>query len=226
VAGKGYGQAHDEPPIFLKFYDRFVSSLHIFGYNVLVILGPVLKLSSHERLDTPSRGISIVLKQALGGQGMDGKFMTIPQAMLGDRRLEPLDMVVYAALSSFADSGGEAWPSLATIARRGNVSRSTVARALPRLTKAGYIVKERRCRDGKAHAFDSTLYRLPFRRGEVVSKRDGAVSEGDVRLCPPEIQVVSERHSNYNHRTRLRGARSLRAPLTIRFGRNVGRHKR
>jgi DNA-binding transcriptional ArsR family regulator len=129
-------------------------------------------------------------------------FMMIPSEMLGDKRLEPLDMVVYAALDSFADSVGEAWPSLVTIAERGNVSRSTVTRALPRLIKAGYVAKELRRGGGKAGAFNSTMYRLSFRRGEAVSERDGAVSDGDARLCPSEIRVVSERHSNYNHITK------------------------
>jgi hypothetical protein len=39
---------------------------------------------------------------------MNGKFTVIPKEMLGDSKLEPLDIVVYAALDSFLDSDGSA----------------------------------------------------------------------------------------------------------------------
>jgi len=139
---------------------------------------------------------------------MNGKFAAIPKEMLGDMRLEPLDIVVYAALDSFVDSDGSAWPSISTLAERAGVSRRTVTRSLPRLAGAGYIVRERRRKAGGQKAFDSTLYRMPFRCDGVVSENQKVVSDGDgvasdrpERLCPAGVEVMPERHSKYTHIT-------------------------
>ena len=138
---------------------------------------------------------------------MKGKFMLIPDEMLGDSRLKPLDMVVYGALDSFADSDGKAWPSIPTIAERSNVSSATVKRALSRLENAGYIARRRRCRPGTKE-YDSTLYTLFFRSGSDGSERTyegSGVSEVGShefgRSALPVQEVGSERAGNYNHRT-------------------------
>ena len=138
---------------------------------------------------------------------MKGKFMLIPDEMLGDNRLKPLDMVAYAALDSFADSSGAAWPSIPTIAERGSVSPATVKRALSRLEKAGYIIRQRRCRTGTKE-FDSTLYTLPFRHGRDDSERTEVSSSmpevGSLECGRSALSVQgvgSERAGNYNHRT-------------------------
>jgi DNA-binding transcriptional MocR family regulator len=139
---------------------------------------------------------------------MKSKFMLIPDEMLGDSRLRPLDMVVYAALDSFVDSDGEAWPSIPTIARRCNVSPATVKRALSRLENAGYIVRRRRCKSGTKE-FDSTLYTLSFRcagAGSARTENGSGVSEvgslkgGESALSVQEVS--SERAGNYTHRTK------------------------
>ncbi|MCL2009126.1 MAG: helix-turn-helix domain-containing protein [Synergistaceae bacterium] len=138
---------------------------------------------------------------------MKGKFMLIPEEILGDSRLKPLDMVVYGTLDSFADSDGKAWPSIPTIAERGSVSSATVKRALSRLESAGYINRRQRCKPGTKE-FDSTLYMLSFRSGSDGSERTGegsCVSEvGSLKYGRSVLsvqEVGSDRAGNYTHRT-------------------------
>jgi hypothetical protein len=135
------------------------------------------------------------------------KFTMLPIEMLGDSRLQPLDIVVYAVLDSFAGSAGEAWPSLRAIAERGKVSSATVKRALPRLESAGYIVRRRRYKP-ESKEFDNTLYTLPFRSGKEGSGRtEDSSNEAEAGsleytgLAPSVQEVGSESSRNYNHRT-------------------------
>ena len=139
---------------------------------------------------------------------MDGRFAAIPKPLLDNQNLIALDTAVYAALDSFANNNGEAWPSLQSIAERAKVSPATVKRSIPRLENAGYIVKQRRRVPGQKE-FDSTFYRLPFRYGEAGSEiagdGSGRIEVGSPeydRLAPPAQKVGSERDSNENHTTR------------------------
>jgi hypothetical protein len=135
------------------------------------------------------------------------KFTMLPLEMLGDIRLQSLDIVVYAALDSFADSAGSAWPGLQSIAERGRVSPATVKCSIRRLQSAGYILKEQRRVTGKKE-FDTTLYKLSFRAGDIGSATAEVESAGaeagssEHRGLIPSVQEVgSESSSNYNHRT-------------------------
>jgi hypothetical protein len=138
------------------------------------------------------------------------KFTMLPLEMLEDSRLHPLDTVVYAALDSFADSAGEAWPSLRAIAERGRVSPATVKRSLSRLENAGYIVRQRRHKP-ESKEFDNTLYTLPFRSNknggdgsERTEDSSGETEAGSPEyggLAPSVREVGSESSRNYNHRT-------------------------
>jgi hypothetical protein len=132
------------------------------------------------------------------------KFTMIPLEMLENSRLQPLDIVVYAALDSFADSTGEAWPSLRAIAERGKVS---VKCSIRRLQSAGYVLKKQRRAAGKKE-FDTTLYKLSYRAGDagsavpkVESAGAGVGSLEYSGLAPIVQEVGSESSSNYNHRT-------------------------
>jgi DNA-binding Lrp family transcriptional regulator len=135
---------------------------------------------------------------------MNRQFSMIPAKMLDDERLRPLDILVYAGLDSFAGSEGEAWPSLHSIAERAKVSPATVKRALERLHRAGYIIRQRRRKAGTKE-FDSTFYKLPFRCGEVSSEagsgKTGVGSPEYDRSAPSVQEVGSESSSNHNHRT-------------------------
>ena len=152
------------------------------------------------------------------------KFMMLPLEMLEDSRLRPLDIVVYAALDSFADSAGEAWPSLRAIAERASkVSSATIKRALSRLENAGYIARQRRYKP-ESKEFDNTLYTLLFRSNKSNNSNNDGVdgfertggssektedSSGETEAGSPEYgglapsvrEVGSESSRNYNHRT-------------------------
>jgi hypothetical protein len=94
---------------------------------------------------------------------MDGKFSAIPKEMFEDKRLTALDIAVYAALDSYANSAGEAWPSITVLAERAKVSTATAKRSLSRLEGAGYVVRQRRHMPSSKE-LDTTLYGLAFRR--------------------------------------------------------------
>ena len=142
------------------------------------------------------------------------KFTMLPLEMLEDSRLRPLDIVVYAALDSFADSAGEAWPSLRAIAERARVSSATVKRSLSRLENAGYIVRQRRYKP-ESKEFDNTLYTLLFRsnkpNGSNENGGDGSErtedSSGETEAGSPEYrglapsvrEVGSESSRNYTN---------------------------
>lgn len=138
---------------------------------------------------------------------MDGRFAAIPKEMFEDERLKPLDIVVYAALDTFVNGTGEAWPSLSILAQRAGVSSASVKRSLPRLTAGGYIVRQQR-RAAGSREFDCTLYRLPFRCGGVGTKSAevgvegaGVGSEMSAGLAPTARKVGSQRAGNDTHIT-------------------------
>jgi DNA-binding transcriptional ArsR family regulator len=103
---------------------------------------------------------------------MNGKFSAIPKEMFDDKRLTALDIAVYAALDSYANSVGEAWPSITVLAERAKVSPATVKRSLSRLEGAGYVIRQRRHMPSSKE-LDTTLYKLAFR-----SRRTGHANQG------------------------------------------------
>ncbi|GHS85516.1 hypothetical protein AGMMS49957_01700 [Synergistales bacterium] len=149
---------------------------------------------------------------------MNGKFIAIPKEMLEDEGLKALDIAVYTAIDSFANSDGEAWPSLSTIAERAKVSSATVKRSSQRLQSAGYILKKQRREVGKKE-FTNTLYSLPFRCSEVgsgdspdrtevgseVTVNNSARTEVSSHECDGLVlsvqEVGSESSNNYTYRT-------------------------
>ena len=65
---------------------------------------------------------------------------------------------VYMYLKDRADSQGQCWPGIRTIARDLGLSVSTVKRALDDLCREGMVVKERRWRENGS--LTSNLYRF------------------------------------------------------------------
>ena len=68
--------------------------------------------------------------------------------------------VVLAALLSWADANGTAWPCVASIARRSGKSERTVYDALDRLEEAGVIVRHRPSLGARRRSRESNTYRL------------------------------------------------------------------
>ena len=72
--------------------------------------------------------------------------------------VKPTSVVVYAVLAEHAAAdAGECWPSVARIARRGNVSERTVQTAIQELEATGWITVTARAEDGTQQ---SNLYRI------------------------------------------------------------------
>ena len=65
---------------------------------------------------------------------------------------------VYMYLKDRADSQGQCWPGIKTIARDLGLSVSTVKRALDDLCREGMVVKEKRWRENGS--LTSNLYRI------------------------------------------------------------------
>lgn len=65
---------------------------------------------------------------------------------------------VYMYLKDHADSQGQCWPGIKTIASDLGLSRSTVKRALDDLCREGLISKERSWRENGSYT--SNLYRI------------------------------------------------------------------
>lgn len=66
------------------------------------------------------------------------RYQMLEQA-LRDNRLTRADCSVLAVILAHADQDGEAWPGVARITERANVSRRTALRAIAALERAGYL---------------------------------------------------------------------------------------
>jgi hypothetical protein len=133
----------------------------------------------------------------LGGKSKAGQsnvFTKIPKSLFDDPRLIGNDILVYGAIDYFANSAGDAWPSLASIAAKAHISRRSIIRSLKRLEEFGYISKNRRRKEGNLE-FDSSAYHLFFRSAENAIKT-GVVSQGHHHSVTQSPQVVSEWHCN------------------------------
>ncbi|MDL2253660.1 helix-turn-helix domain-containing protein, partial [Ruminococcaceae bacterium OttesenSCG-928-I18] len=75
-----------------------------------------------------------------------------------DAELSHRAKVVYMYLRDRANADGQCYPSVRTIARELDLSRSTIKRALSDLVSAGYLSKESRYRENGSHS--SNLYTL------------------------------------------------------------------
>lgn len=90
----------------------------------------------------------------------DGYFALIPERLLYDTRLSPMDVRVYGTLRRFADKGsGRCHPSHATVATCIGTTARTVRRSMADLTKAGWVSSRRRV-DKDSGSFTSNAYRV------------------------------------------------------------------
>lgn len=74
-------------------------------------------------------------------------FVMVPRIVIRDRRLSPLDFLVYAHVRDVAGEGGACWQSMSSIGRVLGRSRRTVQRAVRALIRLGYLEEEQR--DGR-----------------------------------------------------------------------------
>lgn len=117
--------------------------------------------------------------------------------------------LVLLALADQANDTGTCWPSLATIARRVNVSRSMVARILTKLEEKGYVTRQRR---GKGYGADTTIYLV--NRGSLVNRSSPLV----VNRSSPKVVNRSSLKPPLNHQSNHQGAGWLFTLYESTFG--------
>lgn len=71
-------------------------------------------------------------------------FVMIPRVVIRERRLSPVDFLVYVHVRDVAGENGACWQSLAAIGRVLGKSRRTVQRSIRALVEFGYLNEERR----------------------------------------------------------------------------------
>lgn len=130
---------------------------------------------------------------------MDVGFCFVPWAVVDDPTLTPYDRAVYLALCRFSDRNGACFPSLTTIAARGNVSLAQVKRSINTLKSRGFISRERRRGE---HGNESTLYHLLSMEGRLTESL-GRLTQ-TLPLAPTELTLGSTRATKKNHITRTR----------------------
>lgn len=103
--------------------------------------------------------------------------------------------LVLLAIADFSDDAGSAWPSLTTIARKCNVSRSTAIRAVAELVGGGELV---RVHGGGRHGRGgvSNGYRVTVKESQpdTTSPARSGVTDGtssEMELVPNRAEVVS-----------------------------------
>ena len=85
-------------------------------------------------------------------------FTMVENSVIEDERLLPSEKLVYVVLSKFASQERSCFPSLSTLSKLSGYSKSTVVRAIKRLSSLGYLTKERRKDEVRGNI--STFYTL------------------------------------------------------------------
>jgi len=115
-------------------------------------------------------------------------FTVVPDSVIDDPRLGPYSKLTYLILARFANRSSEAFPSITTIAKKGNVSGTTVKGALRELHDLGFIAKEPR-RKEETQAQTSNLYTL---QAPSVTPQAQCAPPLDATRLPPQAQCVYE----------------------------------
>ena len=146
---------------------------------------------------------------------MDGGFCFVPWAVVDDPTLTPYDRAVYLALCRFSDRNGACFPSLTTIAAKGNVSLAQVKRSINTLKSRGFISRERRRGE---HGNESTLYHLLSVEGRLSESL--GVPQQSLPLAQEEPTLGSGGATKKNHITRTseerREGEGVRSPRSAR----------
>lgn len=95
------------------------------------------------------------------------RFSVLPARAIDDARLSRTHLRCLAALCTYTDQNGWAWPSTSTIADKLGVSRQLVSRCLHDLKAWGFV--EIRAQRGDDGGQTSNLYRVLFDVGEPVA---------------------------------------------------------
>lgn len=89
------------------------------------------------------------------------KFAIVPRSVLDDTEIEALDIAIYTAIASFADSEGKAYPGLEAIMERCRVSRMRTISGISRLERQGHLIVDRAGRAGSRRTTNSYTVIVP-----------------------------------------------------------------
>lgn len=95
------------------------------------------------------------------------RFSVLPARAIDDARLSRTHLRCLAAICTYTDQNGWAWPSTSTIADKLSVSRQLVSRCLHDLKAWGFVQIRAQCSDNGGQT--SNLYRVLFDVGEPVA---------------------------------------------------------
>ena len=113
-------------------------------------------------------------------------FTIVENSVIEDEQLLPSEKLVYIVLSKFASQERCCFPSLSTIAKLSGYSKSTVVRAINRLSSLGYLRKERRKDEVRGNI--STFYTLTL--PEVSSLPNAPLPEEAPEESTPEEEEL------------------------------------
>jgi len=119
-------------------------------------------------------------------------FTMVENSVIEDERLLPSEKLVYVVLSKFASQERSCFPSLSTISKLSGYSKSTVVRAINRLSSLGYLTKERRKDEVRGNI--STFYTLTLPEEttpEELPSDNSTPCPNDTSPCPTMQQALS-----------------------------------
>jgi len=125
-------------------------------------------------------------------------FTMVENSVIEDEKLLPSEKLVYVVLSKFASQERSCFPSLSTLSKLSGYSKSTVVRAINRLSSLGYLTKERRKDEVRGNI--STFYTLtlpeevpPVSSPEVIPPEEALLPEEiPSKVIPPEETTPEE----------------------------------
>jgi len=109
-------------------------------------------------------------------------FTMVENSVIEDEKLLPSEKLVYVVLSKFASQERSCFPSLSTLSKLSGYSKSTVVRAINRLSYLGYLTKERRKDEVRGNI--STFYTLTL--------PEEAPPVSSPKVIPPEEALLPE----------------------------------
>lgn len=113
------------------------------------------------------------------------QFIRIPDAVLLDLRLSPVQLRIYAVIARRTGrETASAFPSYATIARDANISRAAAIKAVAALVSFGYLSKQ--LQESGQSDLTSNLYTITGEGSEIFGPRGPKIPTDDA----PALQIV------------------------------------
>ena len=119
-------------------------------------------------------------------------FTMVENSVIEDEKLLPSEKLVYVVLSKFASQERSCFPSLSTISKLSGYSKSTVVRAINRLSYLGYLTKERRKDEVRGNISTFYTLTLPEEAPPVPSPEEAPLPEEVSPENPPPEELPSD----------------------------------